>query len=328
MPPLNPQTVAQLGALKLASLVDKTGEFTYRYSHADKKQLVGYNPLRHAGTIWAMLDVYRTTKDEEVLDASKRAVTYLLNNYLRFYRDPNNLCICDGKAIKLGGSGLATLALLSLYEITGDEFLLIIARKLCDFVIKEREQEGSFVHKRYFGSGKISEFESSYYVGEALFGLLKCYDVTKDAKYLQAVLNDLSDLEYYNYGVEEQSHWMLYTLAELHKHTNVRLAYKLAVKIAKHIIKHTGYIDEGRSTPTACRSEGLLAFVNMKHPKGAVDPLRLAALVRVKQNMTEQMKFMRSDGAFIRGGECERADEVRIDYIQHNISSFIELSRL
>ena len=328
MLPLTPQTVAQLGALKLASLVDKTGKFTYRYSHTGNKELAGYNPLRHAGAIWSMLDVYRTAKDEAVLDASKRAVTYLLNNYLRFYRDPNNLCICDGKAIKLGGNGLAALALLSLYEITGDEFLLTIARKLCDFVIKEREQEGSFVHKRYFESGKISEFQSSYYVGEALFGLLRCYEVTGDEKYLTAVLNDLSDLEYCNYGVEEQSHWMLYTLAELHKHTNVRLAYKLAAKIAKHIITHTGYIDEGRSTPTACRSEGLLAFINMKHPKGAKDPLKLAALVRTDKNMKEQIKFMRPDGAFVRGGECARADEVRIDYIQHNISSFISSSRL
>lgn len=327
MPPLNPQTVAQLGALKLASLVSNSGEFTYRYSHTDKKLLSGYNSLRHAGAIWSMLDVYNTTKDEEILDASKRATAYLLNNYLRFYRDPSNLCICDGKAIKLGGSGLATLALLSLYEITKDEFLLTVARKLCDFVIEEREQEGSFVHKRYFESGKISAFESSYYVGEALFGLIRCYEVTKDEKYLTAVLDDLSDLAYVNYGVEEQSHWMLYTLAELHKHTNVRLAYKLATKIVRHIITNTSYIDEGRSTPTACRSEGLLAFINMEHPKGVTDPVRLAALMRVQRNMDEQMKFMRHDGAFVRGGECERASEVRIDYIQHNISSFINLSR-
>ncbi|HKQ93962.1 MAG TPA: hypothetical protein VJS40_00020, partial [Aestuariivirgaceae bacterium] len=44
----------------------------------------------------------------------------------------------------------------------------------------------------------------------------------------------------------------------------------------------------------------------------------------VRENLRLQMESRAPGGAFIRGGG---SDEVRIDYIQHNISSFLAFSR-
>jgi hypothetical protein len=54
-------------------------------------------------------------------------------------------------------------------------------------------------------------------------------------------------------------------------------------------------------------------------------PSASECLRAVEANLGLQMEFRTANGAFIRGGG---SDEVRIDYIQHNISSFLAYSRL
>ena len=92
LPLVNALNIAQAGAKKLAALNLDSGQFKYRYDAKSNDKLSGYNVLRHSGTIWSMLDVFSVTQDEELLTAANRAITYLLNEHLRFYRDYNNNC--------------------------------------------------------------------------------------------------------------------------------------------------------------------------------------------------------------------------------------------
>ena len=320
--------VAKTGALRLAKLTGADGRFRYRYDSESDKDQTGYNVLRHAGTIWAMLDVYGTTRDPALLSAAERATAFLLDQYLRFYKNVRGTCISEDNKIKLGGNALSALALLQVYRLTGDGFLLAVAERLCHFMLDQKSEHGDFVHKRYYKSGKISEFRSEYYVGEALLALISCYEITGEAKILQEVRSVEAELAQQDYGVKEHSHWMLYSLEMLQRHDKSSHIYKHAAKIAREIVVDPKYISWGRSTPTACRSEGLLAFLRMNHQGADDSALVSAARKRVEENLTEQMNFLLEDGSFVRGGGDRRDREVRIDYIQHNISSFLHYTRL
>lgn len=321
--------VAQAGAVCLGNLIQDDGSFKYRYDSHSVSPLGGYNVLRHAGAVWAMLDVYRDMSDKPILEGGKKATHYLLDTYLRFFRNYNNTCICEENTIKLGGNALSTLALLSLFEVTEDYFLLAVAEQLAHFMVNQRRENGDLIHKRFFRSGKISSFQSMYYTGEALLALLALYKRTRKAQWFDEVQEIEKKLATEDYGVEEQSHWMLYSLELLSNYKASSLYYRHAEKIVLHILGNPEYLSWERSTPIACRSEGLLAFIRMKQPGNVDDKaLRKRCLEQIKFNLKRQMDFRLPDGSFIRGGNDQRKNEVRIDYIQHNISSFLHFSRL
>lgn len=321
--------VAHTGAVCLANLVQENGSFKYRYDAYSGSLLSGYNVLRHAGSVWAMLDVYRDVSEIKILERCRQSIHYLLDTYLRFFRSYNNTCICEDNTIKLGGNALSALALLSLSEATGDHFPLAVAEQLAQFMLNQRAENGELVHKRYFQSGKISGFQSMYYTGEALLALLALYRRTQRKHWYDVVQEIENELAPKDYGVEEQSHWMLYFLELLSNYEASSLYYLHAEKIVIHILDNPEYLSWERSTPTACRSEGLLAFLRMKRPDNIDDKtLRERCLEQIRYNLNRQLAFRLPDGSFIRGGNDRRMNEVRIDYIQHNISSFLHFSRL
>lgn len=327
---IEPADVALTGASYLASLVDRQGRFKYRFDPEKGLDSRGYNVLRHCGTIWAMMDAFEEAQQEtEILDASQRAAIYLLNNFLVFDGDLRSPCIMEKNAIKLGGNALAIVALLSVNKFIEDEFLKAYIVRLGDYMLSQQKPDGDFIHKKFFKSQKISQFRSMYYTGEALLALLMLYEATGEERFLDSVVTCENKLYKQDYGVAEQSHWMLYSLEALSKFNTTASYYEHAEKIARHILDFPEYRSWGRSTPIACRSEGLLAFLRTKRPENRhVDTdLHDRSLETVKENLKLQLEFRRSDGCFIRGGNDRRHTEVRIDYIQHNISSFLHYSR-
>jgi hypothetical protein len=168
-----------------------------------------------------------------------------------------------------------------------------------------------------------------YYTGEALLALLDLYKATRSQRWLEAVVEIEDKLAAEDYGVEEQSHWMLYALSSLARLDPNDVYYAHAAKIARHILDFPDYLTWDRSTPIACRSEGLLAFIEMCKTMGDPDQALAARCIeQVEFNLDKQATFIYSEGDFVRGGHDHRKYEVRIDYIQHNISSFLHFSQL
>lgn len=320
---------AHVSALCLAGLVGEDGQFRYRYDARTGENLSGYNILRHSGAIWALVDTYRDTEDARLLNAAQRALRYLLDKSLRFYRSYQNVCICEENTIKLGGNALAALAMLTMFSITRERLLLTLSEQLCQFMLDQRLEQGELVHKRYFESGKISSFRSMYYTGEALLAILTLYQQTEDSHWLDAAIEIEKPLAAQGYGIAEQSHWMLYALDLLTRFSPSPIYYRHAAAIATDILDKPEYLASNRSTPIACRSEGLLAFLRQQpSADNETTSLRARCLDQVECNLSRQMAFHLDDGAFIRGGNDNRHHEIRIDYIQHNISSLLHRARL
>ena len=304
---LNNLNIALSGAAQLALLVEKDGRFKYRFDAISGNVAAGYNVLRHCGAIWAMLDVgEHSDQKKDIVAAGIRAVTYLLNEFMKFSPDYRYGCIAEDNSVKLGGNALAILAMLSVYRATGDDILKTFAESLGKYILKDWKADGDFVHKRYLKSGKISDFKSMYYTGEALLALIYLFEATGDGVWLDAAIRSENMLAPKDYGVQEQSHWMLYALELLGRHHWNESHARHAGKIAKHILDFPEYRSWGRSTPTACRSEGLQAFVRLIDQGkcgNELAGLRSTCVEAIDFNLGEQLRFRLDTGAFVRGGE-------------------------
>jgi len=326
-------TIAIEGAQCLARLVDRRGKFLYRYDADKPGPSTGYNILRHCGAIWAMTEVAnRAGPLPEVLAAARRAADWLIAKHIRAYGATGTQCVVAGDNVKLGGNGLAILALLELATATAEKDHIALARQLAGYILLQQRPDGDFIHKRRFSSDKILPFRSDYYTGEALFGLLRLSAVTGDARWLEASEASERMLAPLDYGVPEQSHWMLYALEQLHALRPHPLYRAHARAIADGILQSPVYRTYRRSTPIACRSEALLAFMRLcagiagdVADRPAFDRVASASREAVHDNLELQLAYRRSDGSFVHGLE---SSQVQIDYIQHNISSFLGYSQL
>jgi len=329
----DPVQVAIEGAQCMARLVDRRGKFLYRYDPDTRAPAKGYNILRHCGSIWAMTEVANSVGPlPEVVEAARRAVDWLIDKHIRPYRSTVTQCVVAADNVKLGGNGLAILALLELAKATGTDEHIGLARELAGYVLLQQRPDGDFHHKRRFSTDELLKFRSDYYTGEALFGLLRLSAVTGEGRWVEASETSEQLLARQDYGVPQQSHWMLYALEQLHALRPNALYRNHARAIADNIVQLPGYRAEGRSTPIACRSEGLLAFIRLctaipadEAERPAFDRAAMASRETVHDNLELQLTYRHPEGSFLHSRE---RNQVQIDYIQHNISSFLGYGRL
>lgn len=329
MPPLKDSlTIAIEGAECLARLVDRRGKFLYRYDADNPGPSTGYNILRHCGTIWAMTEIAnRAGPLPDVAAAAQRATEWLIDRHIRPYGATGTRCVVAGDAVKLGGNGLAILALLEVAALAGNQSYVDLAGDLAGYILLQRQPDGNFVHKRRFSTDEIQPFHSDYYTGEALFGLLRLTAVAGEQRWLDVTQASEEQLAAQNYGVAQQSHWMLYALEQLHRLRPQSVSRNHALTIAEDILQKPEYRAHQRSTPIACRTEGLLAFARLcdglssdAPDRPAFDRAAAEARVAIHENLILQTAYRRPNGSFVHG---RGKSEVRIDYIQHNISSFL-----
>jgi len=323
------ELVAKRGANRLGRLVMKDGRFIYRHQRTEvPRRTADYNVLRHCGAAWSMLDIAtQYGQMPGVINAAGLAIGYLISNHIRPFGDDGSACVVEDGIVKLGGNGLALLAIAELYRLNRRDELLDIARQLGRFILSEQRPDGDFVHSRIYATREERDFRSNYYTGEALFGLLRLHEITGEENWLNAVVFSEDRLNQIDYGVDADSHWMLYALEALNRVRTSDTHVEHARRIAEHIMSTPDYRVGVRSTPIACRSEGLLAYVRLLANAGLTgsSPTMAAAIDHIRTNLALQNSCKTPNGSFIHGGG---RDDVQIDYIQHNISAFMGFSRL
>ena len=338
------------GGRYLAGAVLPGGRFLYSYQPDNDRVNRGYNILRHAGTIYAMLEVYEFTGEKEILEKAEQAFDHLERSFSRgtIKGIPAGMIVEDGY-LKLGGNALALLAMSKYTSLTGDERFRDEMELLARWMSLTQGEKGNFlVHKQSWPQGKVSDFESSYYPGEAIFSLVRFYGVDgnplwldvaeKAARYLILERDRGKPLS----GLPHD-HWLLYGLNELYRFRKDDLYLKHAFRIADAITGSQNlspqfpdwmgsYYRPPRSTPTATRSEGLMAAYMLARDHGFPEKAK-AYLRAVEQGIAFQLMtqifpesaFYFPDPLQAMGGfrESLTASEVRIDYVQHNLSSII-----
>ena len=347
-------SAARWGGQYLTQAVGPDGKFAYIYWPTTARVSEQYNILRHAGTVYAMMELYEFTGSVELLEAAQRAIGYLLQSVeLCSTREETLACIVEDGYVKLGGNALAAIALAKYTEVTDDRQYVPILLDLGRWIQSAQGENGEFIHKESYPEGEAANFVSAYYPGEALLAMTRIYALDPDETWLdtaeagaQYLINvrdgGLSDSEL------PHDHWLLYALNELYRYRPTPLYLNHALRTASAILQSQNrnpiYPDwlgsfhrPPRSTPAATRMEGLCAAYllarDFGHPREAeaiMEGMWLgAAFQQQTQFWPESVMYLDDPKRPLGGFHRSLTDfEIRIDYVQHNISSLLCLYRI
>ncbi|MFP4053069.1 MAG: hypothetical protein ACLFV7_04310 [Phycisphaerae bacterium] len=341
---------AKLAGQYLARVVDKDGRFGYHY-RADKGVFSSsYNILRHAGTTYSMFELYEVTGDERLRAAAERALKYL---YRHIVEAPATIqgrsFVADEGMVKLGGAGLAAVAIAKAIQTTGNREHLTVLRRLGRWMQSVQDSKtGEFhIHFQTWPAGIKINRKSIYYPGEAILGLIRLHQLDPDGGWLASAEKGARYLAESYQGKElPADHWLLYGLNDIHAASGdeVLLKHGMAIAMDAIVAKQRG--DKGippdwagsfytppRSTPTATRMEGLCAAYFLARRAGATDKTaKMLPAIRRGVNfslqcqlMPETAMFMAQPSAALGGlrGELQGFG-VRIDYVQHTMSALLQ----
>lgn len=326
------------------------GYYDYVYDPKANKVKSSYNLLRHAGTTYALLSLYEKAPKPEYLKTSEEALKFL---YIQEAPCPaphaTLKCLYEDGSVKLGGNALAVLAFTEHVRVTGEEMYLKKAQTYAAWIVATQNDAGEFTQHEQEKDGDTTDLISEYYPGEAIFALMRLYALDHDEKWHTAAAKAAHWLiEVRDAGKPvanlPHDHWLLYGLNELHATDGDALYVEHARKITDAIagLQHTtaddsrwigGFYNPPRSTPTATRVEGLVAahalFVRAGDPAYATraqEVIDRAVPFLLRTQVTSeraQNLGLNAEGAL--GGFTESLEEynIRIDYVQHNISALL-----
>ena len=353
----------------------ENGEFLYRINVDPAiRPKPRYNFLRHAGTIYALSSYDQTYPQELTQRTLKRAIDFLKefaigpipgkNDQLAVWSHPE--ITRSGKPLqaKLGGTGLGLVALLSAEKrvpgITPLEYL----RKMGNFLLFMQKKDGSF-YSKYIPEkgGRDDSWTSLYYPGEAALGLLMLYEKDPSLTWLQAAADSIAYLARKREGKKlvEADHWALLATAKLlplydrcRQPLPKQAIERHAVQICESILKSKpenydnplrsgGFTEDGRTTPTAIRLEGLLAALGFL--QADYSNLRKQMILAIDEGMQFLLRSQIRSGEHAGGipraihtlpedhpqytkSFNRRATEVRIDYVQHTLSAMLQYERI
>ncbi len=340
MPALTPDLCREIVTASLAHLagpVDEKGYFAYAHPAGDVSAVHhGYNLLRHCGTLWFMaraVNEVPVAADTDLVQSLVR-VTSLIGRKLAAPSwaapDRSSLALVTNGAVKLGGLGLALLALGEAQKIPSLQPLMagVLPYSLPDTIARLRQytldeiDSDDFHHMRDFATGAVDPFRSNFFTGEAIYGLLMTGAVTED---LSRVTTGLLKR---GYGWKEQSHWMAYAACEAVERGVVSdtLGSAYLSGLMQMILGDTRYRDTRESTPIACRTEALTRVLRLDRDcpglfnHGLLDQIRAHA----EENLRLQLHWYAA-GQFWKGDDSQR---VQIDYIQHNATGYLQWLQL
>ena len=331
--PRQAQDIVAASLSHLVRLVQRKGRFIYAHEAGDISAThEGYNLLRHCGTLWFMARATQTsvaTPDPDLIQAMARAAAYIGEKLVPApwaAADRPSLALVSKGAVKLGGLGLALLALSEadavpdLRPLLAQSLPLGVAEtitRMRTYALDEIDGD-DFHHKRSFPSGELLPFRSDYYTGEAIFGLLMTGKADEDLTRVTTTLMRRG------YGWAQQSHWMAYAACEAVERGVVPKALGSAylTGLMEAILSDITYRQRRQSTPIACRSEAITRVLLLA--RRLPDVLSADLLDRIKDHAAENLVLQLDwyqDGQFWKGDDDRK---VQIDYIQHNATSYMQ----
>ncbi len=204
----------------LAGQVGEDGRFIYGWHPCFDREIQAYNALRHASTTYAMIEAWEVTKDEALWASIERALSWLCREVIRTIALPDGteaaFLVDVGNEIKLGANAVAILAFTRHAVVTGCRDHLPLLEKLALGVqYMQRSGDGSFVHVLKYPDLTLKEaFRTIYYEGEAAFGLMRLYSLTRDGRWLETVVKAFEHFiakEHWKHN----DHWLSYCVNEL-----------------------------------------------------------------------------------------------------------------
>lgn len=323
------------------------GLFWYVYDPLQDSYDEGNNIVRHAGTAYGLLALYRATGRQAYLDTAMRALEFLSRTRKRW----RGSCFVDwGGFGDLGGAALTLLALCELPDGQRSESVMQFARGLGRFIVALQDPEGHFHRDPASADSGCPAAPIRFYPGEALLALCRLSLRDEDPRWLLAA-RKAADRQCRDFDAgESPCHWQIQGLSLLYRITRKARYLRGCLAQADHFLRlqfqtpspdlpeRSGAFDTleiPASTDAAAITEGLGA-AELAASAADMDPrpyrraiLRACRFIASQQYLPENCFFLpRPDRA--RGGFRRNllTLSTRIDFNQHAIVALLHGARL
>lgn len=255
----------------LANQIQDSGQYIYGRFACFNRNINFYNNLRHASSSYALIEAFELCRDQSTLSAESlvqlkakidKSLDYLTNKVIQHYGDKAYV-VDVTEEIKLGANAVAILAYVKYMQVFAEagpyEEYLDLSYKLAAGIEAMQQEDGSFVHVLHPESLKVKQkTRIIYYDGEAAFGLMRLYGLTRDERWLDCVVRAFDYFiaaEHY----KAHDHWLSYCSNELVIYKPEKKYFQFAVNNVK------GYTDfiKNRITTYPTLLELSMAFHKM-----------------------------------------------------------------
>ena len=203
----------------LYRMIQPDGRFVYGYYPVFDNWMTGYNIVRHASSLWSLLNLYRMTDDESLVAGIDRGMAYLADAIA--YQDAETAYLVEYKVdeIKLGGSGMAIVAMTEYMDVFGSDKYVTLVEHLANGILEMQDPDsGEYYHVlNYPDFSRKEAYRTVYYDGEATFALARAYTCTGLDKYLDGAKQAVEHFIARDY-TRYRDHWVAYSLHEVTKY--------------------------------------------------------------------------------------------------------------
>ncbi|MBN2723105.1 MAG: hypothetical protein JXR95_03430 [Deltaproteobacteria bacterium] len=231
------------------------GQFVYNYwitkGAADFQNKYIYNLPRHAGTTYALANLFRITGLKRFGDGASIAISYLRELADGNCRGPGFRCVSSGGWASLGSSALALVAVTEYFLATGDSTYNEFGQSLAGFLLYMQRPDGSFMH--HYNVRKMKPDKDRvdlYYSGEASLALAKSWKAWKKPEYLKAAEKGVDWLTTeqvkplpFRFAFGEE-HWTCQAARELYPDVNKKRYIRFCTDFANYIERQQWKPDE------------------------------------------------------------------------------------
>jgi hypothetical protein len=353
---------------------DGTGKFVYRVNLKTHQSSSHYDPLRHAGTMYGLGMYNHYVADSNAVAAMVRAGGLLRSQYMERGPKPDLQCLIvwsspptnwgpfsrGALTTDLGGNGLGLIALTELDKVQPEWISVADLEAMGRFILRLQKADGSFYHRFRDQRGPVKNWECLYYPGEAACGLISLYEADHSQEWLNAAGKALSYLAKSRVGMQTvpDDHWALMATARLLPYYNPSNCPATRAELVHHAVQicqamlseqvtnapdsnlNGAFNEDGRTTPTATRLEGLLAALEFLPDDQGKLREQVNVCVRRGINFLLRAQFKTGEyaggmpGAIARksGKDAQSAafepKDIRIDYVQHAMCAMIRFQKL
>lgn len=312
--------------------VNDDGSFVYGIHPITGEEMTSYNMLRHSGTIWSLICRYRLFPDEELKTAIEKTIDYLSGQIIYDADGTGYLYEEKTDEIKLGGNGIAIVALTEYMDVFQDDRYTNICEALGEGILKQQGEDGSYWHVLNSDFSQKEPFRTVYYDGECTFALARLFSVTGDQKWLDAAcraVDHFIDKDYTQF----RDHWVAYSLNEVTKYVERQDYYDFS--LANAVKNYVDIRHRARTYPVnlellVATFESWQRMVDGGVETGNFDVKELLSVIeeRAQHQLSgyffpEYAMYMAKPnqvlGAFMVRDDSFR---VRIDDVQHNIGGY------